>query len=94
VEVTQAGGFEPSPDWKEVTLTEAPASPTLVPGDRVLLLLEDEQGTVHAQNGTGTYRLLPGGAVASKLNPFASQFEGRSETEAVAEITAAVARTR
>lgn len=82
----QGASFEPTPDWMPAIAESAGYIPMLFPGDRVLMFLnETEPGLFDVAGGATAIYLLEGSRVTPlERNPFASQFAGKTESEAIA----------
>jgi hypothetical protein len=75
--ISQAGGFQPTQDWKGAMIADAEAAPTLLPGDRVLLFVSTSAAGSDAyevQGWTGTYRLANGRVTPLAGNPFKARW--------------------
>jgi hypothetical protein len=97
----QNGGLVPTPDWSGVEISDAATEPILLPGDRVILLLNSDSVTASSkayiagqyliEPWTGEYKLDANDKVVPlDQNPFKVQVAGESETTLRAAIQAAV----
>lgn len=86
----QNGGLVPSPDWSAVEIEDVDTEPILLPGDRAILLLNNDSvaassTTYHAgqyliEPWTGEYRLDASDSVVPvPLNPFKATVAGEPE---------------
>ncbi len=91
--VHQGGGLRPTPDWKGMFIADAPDAPLLLPGDRVVVFLQQRgEGNVDIQAFSGLYHVESGSTVSAKGNPFATQIDGKSESGLISAIQGALAR--
>lgn len=76
------GGFAPTSDWKGVLIGDRPGAPTLLPGDRAILLLTWEPSSegYMAEPSVGTYRIVDGIAKPLPESPFEAELKGLSES--------------
>jgi hypothetical protein len=95
--IRQASGVWPTPDWKGVFIVDAPNDPLLLPGERVVLLLNrisSPGADFEVQSVTGHYRIASQAIIALEANPFRSLVHGESESAFARELAQAIGRTR
>jgi hypothetical protein len=92
VRVLQSGGLRPAPDWTGIFIADADNAPTLVPGDRVVLLLHPgpSAGSYYPESYTGIYRLAKGAVVPVAGNPFSATASVLTEPAFVDALRAAI----
>lgn len=82
--VIQGGGLFPAPDFKAAYLVDDLSAPLLLPGDRVVLLLEKTErsdGALAIQGFSGFYPSNGGRVRSIPGNPFSGQVDGKTEDE-------------
>ena len=94
VALKQSGGLRPTPDWKGVTIGDAPNGALLLPGDRAVLLLEKERGSdqYEIQSYSGWYQVVDGSLRTTTLHSWWSSYDGVSESAFIEVLRAAVRR--
>jgi hypothetical protein len=82
VDIIQGSGLEADPSWGEPHLGEDEGDPLLMPGQSVILLLQNSgrpDGLLVAEYATGIYYLTSDGMQPLDANPFASTVSGVTE---------------
>ena len=91
LKIAQDGGVRPTEDWTGVTISEGGNRAMLLPGDRgVLLLQEDGKGGYYIQGVSGWFQIVNGVVRANSYNEWGPSVEGKTEAEFVEMIKAAV----
>jgi len=92
LEMAQASTLEPTLDWKKTEISDVPAAPLLLPGDRAILFLVNSPIGYVIPSPSGWYQVVGGIVNPGPLNPFASEIEGLSEAGFAERVSAAVKR--
>src|SRR5436309_5314856 len=94
LKIAQDGGVRPTEDWTGVTISEGGNRAMLLPGDRAVLLLqedgEDGKGGYYIQGVSGWFQIVNGVVRANSYNEWGPSVEGKTEAEFVEMIKAAV----
>ncbi|MCI0344357.1 MAG: hypothetical protein L0221_02785 [Chloroflexi bacterium] len=90
ISLRQAGGPQPADEsWTNAVLVESRTEPLLLPGDGVLLLLEEQQGVQFIQPTSGFFRVEGGVIRPLASNPDAAALEGL-EVDSLARLVQAI----
>jgi len=83
VVVTQGGGLEPTKDWAGATLREHENAAMLFPGDRAILLLQEDDAGYYIQSFSGWFQIVNGVVKPNFYNNWRASVEGKTEAEFV-----------